>query len=110
MNYRVDLTESAALELEEIHTYVADHDSPEAAEAADALLDNFEKAIATLASLPERGAIPRELTTLGIKEFREVFFKPYRVICRVYHNRVVVMLIAGGRRDMQGVRERSVLR
>lgn len=107
MNYQVDLTEGAALDLEEICNYVADHDSPE---AADALLDNFEKTIATLATLPQRGAIPRELAHIGIKEYREVFFKPYRVIYRVYPNRVVVMFIADGRRDMQGVLGRRLLR
>jgi toxin ParE1/3/4 len=36
-------------------------------------------------------------------EYRQVFFKPYRLIYRVHEARVVVYLIADGRRDMQSL-------
>ena len=43
------------------------------------------------------------LIALGIREYRQVFFKPYRIIYRALEKRVVVMLIADGRRDMVAV-------
>ncbi|HEY9549871.1 MAG TPA: type II toxin-antitoxin system RelE/ParE family toxin, partial [Kiloniellaceae bacterium] len=59
---------------------------------------------------PERGRHPRELANLGITGFREIFFKPYRLIYRVEKRRVIVQLVADGRRDMQGLLSRRLLR
>jgi toxin ParE1/3/4 len=49
------------------------------------------------------------LIALGLREFRHVFFKPYRIICRVMENNVYVLLIADGRRDMQKLLQRRLL-
>jgi len=38
---------------------------------------------------------------LGIREYRQTFFKPCRVIYRIGGPRIYVYLIADGRRDMQ---------
>ena len=46
---------------------------------------------------------------LGIREYRQTFFKPYRVIYRIIDRRVYVFLIANGRRDMQALLERRLL-
>lgn len=54
-----------------------------------------------MAENPERGSRPKELLALGIREYRQVFFKPYRAIYRVIGRRVYVYLVADGRRDMQ---------
>jgi toxin ParE1/3/4 len=61
----------------------------------------LEKVVDGLARLPGRGSYPRELLALGIREYREAFFKPYRVIYRTVGSKVYVYLIADGRRDMQ---------
>jgi toxin ParE1/3/4 len=44
-------------------------------------------------------------------EFREVYFKPYRIVYRVEDDRqrVTVFLIADGRRSLQGMLERRLL-
>jgi toxin ParE1/3/4 len=63
----------------------------------------------TLANLPERGSHPKELLALGIREYRQTFFKPYRIVYRVVARRVYVYLIADGRRDMQALLERRLL-
>lgn len=63
----------------------------------------------SLATAPERGLIPRELAALGIQEYRQVFFKPYRVIYRQIDQQVVIYVIAEGRRDMQSLLSRRVL-
>lgn len=54
-----------------------------------------------MATFPERGSHPKELLTLGIREYRQVFFKPYRLIYRVIDKRVYIYLITDARRDMQ---------
>ena len=58
---------------------------------------------------PERGAYPKELVLLGIREYREVFFKPYRIIYRILDKNVYVLLIVDGRRDLQLLLQRRLL-
>ena len=45
----------------------------------------------------------------GIREYREIFFKPYRIIYRVMENNVYVLAIADGRRDMRTLLQRRLL-
>lgn len=107
MRFGVLLTEDAASDLESIHESIAVHDGPaKAAHVLDRIADVFE----SLAELPDRGTWPGELLALGIREYGEVFFNPYRVVYRVAARRVHVYLIADGRRDPQGVLARRMLR
>lgn len=106
MSFSVLLTESAARDLEEIYEYIAHRDS---SRKADAVLTRIEKAFESLESSPQRGSYPREMAALGIREYRQVFFKPYRIIYRVSGEEVYVLLIADGRRDMQSLLERRHL-
>jgi len=46
---------------------------------------------------------------VGLREYREIFFKPYRIIYRVMADNVYVMVIADGRRDMQALLQRRLL-
>lgn len=62
-----------------------------------------------LARFPERGSYLKELVTLGIRDYRQTAFKPYRVIYRGLGALVVVYLIVDGRRDMQSVLARRLL-
>lgn len=101
------LTQGAEQDLESIYDYIAEFDSPA---NADYVLDRLMKAVEGLASFPERGSYPKELLALGVKEYRQVFFKPYRMIYRVVDKRVYVYVIADGRRDMQSLLARRLLR
>lgn len=62
-----------------------------------------------LAAFPERGAYPKELLALGICEYRQAHFKPYRLIYRVIGKQVFIYMIADGRRDMQALLSRRML-
>lgn len=106
MPFSIVLTEDALRDLEDICSYIAENDSPK---AAAYVLDRVEATLADLAELPDRGRHPRELADLGITEFREIFFKPYRLIYRVERRRVIVYVIADGRRDMQSLLARRLL-
>jgi toxin ParE1/3/4 len=106
MALAVLLTDDAARDLDELYDHIARHDTPE---NADYVLEQIEKTFATLSESPERGAYPKELLALGIREYREIFFKPYRIIYRVVGNNVYMLLIAAGRRDMQTLLQRRLL-
>lgn len=104
--YEVLLTQGAEQDLESIHDYIAEFDC-----VADAnyVLDQLMEVVESLAQFPERGSYPKELVALGIKEYRQTAFKPYRVIYRVLGSQVVIYLIVDGRRDMQALLARRLL-
>jgi toxin ParE1/3/4 len=106
MAFAVLLTNDAARDLEEIYNYIALHDSPQ---KADYVLGQIEKMFSSLSEFPERGVYPKELLALGIREYREIFFKPYRIVYRVMENIVYVLLVVDGRRDMQSLLQRRLL-
>ena len=106
MRREVLLTEDAERDLEEIYDYIAEFDSPK---NADHVLDRLLEVVKRLEALPERGSQPRELRSLGIQEYRQGFFKPYRVIYRVIGDQVIIYVIADGRRDMQSLLSRRLL-
>jgi len=106
MSLEVLLTEHAQHDLVDIYSYTADHDSHAKAEH---VLAQIEKVLDSLATNPRRGSYPKELAALGIRDYRQVFFKPYRVVYRVIGARVYVYVLADGRRDMQTLLTRRLL-
>jgi toxin ParE1/3/4 len=106
MRYQVLLTEGAERDLEEIYDYIEKFDS---AKSADYLLHKLIEAAERLASFPERGPYPPELLALGIREYRQTYFKPYPLVYRVLGKQVIIYLIADDRRDMQSLLSRRLL-
>lgn len=104
--FDVLLTEGAEQDLEAIYDYIAAFDS---LASADHVLDGLMEAAEKLSKAPERGSYPKELLALGIREYRQVFFKPYRVIYRTTGKQVIIYLVADGRRDMQSLLARRLL-
>lgn len=107
MPFDVFLAKQAERDIEDIWHYVARADDME---TADRLVDALEEACVRLRELPHRGNVPKELQALGMTEYRELHYKPYRIIYRVFENRVVVYCVADGRRDMRSLLERRLLR
>ena len=107
MSFEVFLVEDAERDIEDIHRYIARHDT---IDQADRVVDALERLCATLAELPDRGNVPKELRGLGITEYREVHHKPYRILYRVIGRRVIVHCVVDGRRDMQSLLQRRLLR
>lgn len=103
--YRVSITNAAEQDVEDIHDYVAELDSPR---KAIALLSKFDAAIERLEDSPERGSYPKETLSLGIREFRQLTVGPYRIVYRVSGRKVVILLVADGRRDMKSLLERRL--
>lgn len=106
MSFEVLLTERAIRDLEDIFDAISRRDDPG---NAACVLDRIEATFTGLSDFPERGAYPGELLELGIREYREVLFKPFRIIYRVSDTQVFVLLVADGRRDMRALLQRRLL-
>jgi len=106
MRHAVLLTAGAEQDLEEIYDYIVEFDSQT---SADHVLNRLMEVAENLATLPERGTHPKELLALGIREYRQTFFEPYRIIYRVMGRQMVIYLIADGRREMQSLLSRRLL-
>ena len=106
MPFEVQLTADAARDLEDIHDDISERHF---AQRGGYVLERIEGAFTSLSEHPHRGSYPKELLDIGIREYREVFFKPYRIIYRVMASNVYVLLIADGRRDMQTLLQRRLL-
>ena len=106
MRFEVVLAEDTVRDLEDILTHIAAHDSPQSAEH---VLGRILEIAASLSAAPKRGSQPKELRGLGDQEYRQVFFKRYRLIYRAVGERVAIYLIADGPRDMQSLLARRLL-
>lgn len=107
MRFRVHLVEDAENDLFDIYRYAALNGSHEQAES---LLDNIEKTIIKLEAFPMRGRIPPELERISVLEFREVHYKPYKIIYEVRKSDVFIHCILDGRRDLQELLQKRLLR
>jgi toxin ParE1/3/4 len=107
MTFKVCLIEDAEKDLFDIYRYVSRNDS---VGHANNLIEKLEKTILRLEKMPDRGHPPPELERIGVLEFREVFYKPYRIIYQIIGNNVYVHCILDGRRDIQDILQQLVLR
>jgi len=105
VTFSVRLTADAALDLEEIGSFISIHDSPGRAEA---VVEKIGQAVDSLTKNPHRGAHPPEGMELGDRQCREIFFKPYRIIYQVTGQAVLILLIGDGRRNMRELLRRRL--
>ncbi|MBC7162346.1 MAG: type II toxin-antitoxin system RelE/ParE family toxin [Immundisolibacter sp.] len=104
--FEVLLTDGAQQDLQSIHDHICEYDC---AANANRVLDELMDVVESLSKLPQRGSYPKELVGLGIKEYRQTFFGPYRVIYRITNGQVIIYLIADDRRDMQSMLAKRLL-
>lgn len=77
---------------------------------ADRLLRRLQQTCESLAQMPRRGHSPPELERVGVRGYREVHFKPYRIIYQIAGRKVFVHCVLDGRRAVQEVLERRLIR
>ena len=106
MHRRVIVTDDAREDMALLYDYIADNDSVVQAER---IMDRLLEIAESLVQNPERGSHPRELLAFGLREYRQIVMKPWRIIYGVEPSRVVVYLIANGRRDMRALLARRLL-
>ncbi|MBE0538662.1 MAG: type II toxin-antitoxin system RelE/ParE family toxin [Ignavibacterium sp.] len=107
MKYKVVFDPLAKLDLKEIFLYVAVNDN---IQSANKLLDALEETCYRLEKYPDRGHIPPELKTTGIKSYLEIHYKPYRIIYEIENNLVYVHSVIDGRRNIQEILSNRFLR
>ena len=105
--FSVIIDNDAEEDLFEIYSFLALHESEERAITVTTALKDT---CLSLTTLPLRGHIPPELFAIGVVEFREVHFKPYRVIYSVEKSTVFIHCVLDGRRDMQTLLHERLLR
>lgn len=106
MQFAVRLTDDAARDLQDLCDYIA---GARGVGEARQVLDRIKQVLSSLGETPNRGTYPKELLDLGIREYREVFFKPYRIVYQVAEREVHVLLITDGRRDLRTLLQRRLL-
>jgi toxin ParE1/3/4 len=99
--------EPAIKDIESIYDYLE-----ETAGSAIALnkIKDLEIACDSLTQKSERGRIPRELERIGISDYRQIISDPYRIIYQVVNDNVYIFGIIHGKRNVQDVLKRRLLR
>ena len=104
---KVVITRGGAKYLQAIYEFVREADSEP---RADHLLDQLEALVGTLALSSDSESHPKELARIGIQDYRQVILNSYRIIYRVLRGKVIILLVADGRRDMTTLLAQRLLR
>lgn len=105
--YRVVIDPEAKQDLKEIFVYVALNDN---LDSADNLLNKLEERLYKLERFPERGRIPEELRSTGLKRYLEIHFKPYRIVYEINKGIIYIHAVLDGRRNIQEILSERLLR
>ena len=97
--YQVRWSVASVGDLEEIVSFIA-KDSPANARR---LLTRLRQRATSLETSPERGRVVPELAFFGIRVFRELIVKPYRILYRVRADSVLVLALFDARRDLETI-------
>ncbi len=107
MKYTVYIVADAEDDLFDIYRHIAWSDS---LAKADRVVNNLQELCNSLEELPDRGHVPPELEFISVPDYREVHYKPYRVIYQIVGKDVYVHCVLDGRRDMQSLLQERLLR
>jgi len=107
MRYRVLVVADAEDDIFDIYRYVL---SADGRDRATYVMEKLYKACQSLSSMPRRGHRPAELERIGVRDYLEVHFKPYRIVYQVVGSKVFVHCVLDGRRAVQDMLERRLLR
>jgi len=107
MKHQVLVVAEAEEDIFDIYKYVLRADGRR---RADHLLVKLQETCQSLAETPNRGHIPPELERVGVQGYREIHFKPYRIIYQIVGRKVFIHCVLDGRRSLQEILERRLLR
>lgn len=107
MNFKIYIISDAEEDILGIYNYVLINDSEDKAEY---LLNKIEETCLSLKKYPDRGHVPPELERVGIFNYKEIHYKPYRIIYEVAESIVYIHCVLDGRRSLQELLENRLLR
>ena len=67
---------------------------------AEKIIVQFGEKADSLTSFPERGRVVPELRKIGVLQYLEIFYKPWRMVYKIQDHEVWIMAILDGRRDL----------
>ena len=103
---QIFLTQGAESDLRAIYDYMR---AQRGADEAATLVGRLSDKLKTLVDFPERGAIVRELATMTQDNVRQLSLPPYRLVYLVDRDRIFVLLVADGRRDLRALLQTRLL-
>jgi toxin ParE1/3/4 len=99
-------SDAASQDLTDLITYIA----ADSLQNARAVLAKLKRKAESLATAPQRGRIVPELAHFGIRTWRELVVRPYRIMYRVAADTVYMLGVFDGRRDLRDVLLERLLR
>ena len=107
MSFEVYIISDAEEDILDIYHYVSINDSEERAES---LLSKIEETVVSLTKYPNRGHVPPELERVGVYNYKEIHYKTYRIIYELIESTVYIHCVLDGRRSLQELLEKRLLR
>ena len=107
MRFGVFLTNEAEQDIFDIYNYIATNDS---ITKANNIFDDIKQSCLSLSQYPDRGHIPPELKRINVFNYKEVHYKPYRIIYQILEKQVYIHCVFDGGREIQEVLENRLFR
>ena len=98
-SFEVIWTKSAEFDLELIIEYI----KMDNVDIAKALFFEIKKECNDLYYFPQRKKIVPELQQIGILKYRELIHKRWRIIYKIEHSKVYILLIADSSRNLEDI-------
>ncbi len=105
--YSIYIIADAEEDLFKIYNYVSTNDS---ITKAKNLLSKLEETCKKLSTFPNRGHIPPELERIGIFDYKEIHYKPYRIIYQIVDTNIYIYCILDSRRDLLQLLQERLIR
>ena len=105
MKHQVLVVAEAEEDIFDVYRYVLRADGRD---RADYVLRKLQETCQSLALMPRRGHSPPELEHVGVRGYREIHFRPYRIIYQIERRRVFIHCVLDGRRAVQEILERRL--
>jgi len=107
MKYKVFVTQDAEDDIFAIYDYIFKNDGEN---NANYVFQKLKDTCLSLISFPDRGHTPPELERINLFNYKEIHFKPYRIIYQIIENKIYIHCVFDGRRDLQEVLENRLFR
>ncbi|MFP4443129.1 MAG: type II toxin-antitoxin system RelE/ParE family toxin [Spirochaetia bacterium] len=96
-NVKVIWTKPALNDLDEIFNYIA-------SDSVDIAIKQYERikeTVKDIGTFPKQGRIIPELQNENITKFRDIIVNPWRMMYRIEENRILILAIIDGRRNIE---------
>jgi len=94
---KVFWTEQATWDLKEIFEYIAKEDHI----TAKKIFSKIRASCSSLSHNSERCNVISDLKTVGIRSYRQILVVPYRIIFKLDSDRIFIVAVLDGRRDLE---------